>query len=73
MIVSGLNLRSSSGFLCIAYGGISIVCGLVRYIVGNSEIDIFSLDCLCFLSLLGRGRQYSRYNWPDGSRCTKYI
>jgi len=40
--VSGLSLWSSSSYLCIAYGGIGVVCGLVRYIVGSSEIDVFS-------------------------------
>jgi len=39
--ISGLNLWSSSSCLFIAYGGMGIDCGLVRYIVGNSGIDVF--------------------------------
>ena len=42
MTVSGLSLRSSGSYLCMAYGGMSIVCGLVRYIVGNSGINVCS-------------------------------
>ena len=70
--ISGLSLWSTSSYLCIAYGGIGVVCGLVRYVVGSSEVDV-SFYCLCFLSLLGRGRWCSLYNWPDGSRCIKHI
>ena len=42
MTISGLSLWSSSSHLCITYGGIGIVCGLVRYVVGSSGNDVFS-------------------------------
>ena len=66
MAVSGLNQWSFSSCLCIAYGGMGIGCGWLW--------DwCFFLDCLCFLSLLVRGRRCSLYNWPDDSRCIKHI
>ena len=51
MTISGLSLWSSSSYLCIAYGGLGIVCGSVRYVVGSSEIDAF-LGLFLFLAFI---------------------
>jgi len=50
--VSGLSLWSSSSYLCIAFGGISVVCVLVRYVVGSSEIGVFFLGLSLFLECI---------------------
>jgi len=50
--INGLSLWSSSSYLCIAYGGIGKVCGLVRYAEDSSEIDVFFLLLSLFLEFI---------------------